>query len=279
VQDVPADLGSTHHAGLARAIAAYAANSTDRMYAGRVVAEMLHGYVLLDSTGTDRSDWPKGAMPAGSRLQFAVLKNDDTGLSGLSAFTSNATLQRHHPGVPLDQLSALVVPAPDVLRMVDTLGFDFLAIDYGSGSMEMPKSMTDSALDGPMNVGIRTALALDPPQRHAAVIAALANSEPSDELVVAVERASIGPNGDMSRMILATAANSAGVRVLCAFTSFTEANLACTNHRFVPQYIENVRQIAMNNGLSGVLLNSATDSDVVTAAELAAIGVRPGPAG
>ncbi len=277
MQEAPADLGSTHHGGLARAIAAYAANPNDVTYSGRVLAEMLHGYVLLDATGTDRSEFSTGAIPAGSHLQFAVLKDDDTELTGLSAFTSNETLQVRHPGVPSDQLAALVVPAPDALRLVDTLGADFLMIDHGSVSVRMQQSMTHSALVGPMNVSIRTALALEAPLRHTEVLAVLASSEPTDELVVAAEKSSIGPDGDLSHMVLSTAVNSAGVRVLSAFTSFTEAMLACSDHSFFPQYIENIRQIAMNNGLGGVLLNSATDRDVVSAAELEAIGPRPSP--
>jgi len=261
----PDDLGNTHHAGLATAIQVYAADPIPTN-AGRVLAQLLYGFVLLDSTGAAPQP-VDGFLPAGSTFGIGVVVGDDE-KPGLAIYSSNAELQAAHPELRSDQLYATVVESTDALGMVGVLGLDFLLIDKAGTAVRFPAEMVASGLAGPVHVRLRAALARPPVERHAAVKAVLADPLPGDQLAVAAVPETVGPNGDLSRMVLRTASNAEGSQVLLAFTSFVEASLGCPGGPYFAQPVENVRQIATNNGLSGVLLNIAIDSDVLIGAEL-----------
>ncbi len=266
----PDDLGSTHHAGLAAAIQVYAADPI-AVNAGRVLAQLQYGFVLLDSTGA--APHPvDGVLPAGSRFGIAFVLDDDD-QRGLAIYSSNAELQAAHPELRPDQLAATVVESIDALGMVAGTGADFLVIDQAGTPVRMPREMAESGCAGPVHVRLRTALARPVTDgRHADVLDVFGHPLEGDQLVVSAVPETIGPNGDLSRMVLRTATNAEGVKVLMVFTSYTEANLRCPGNQFFAQPVENVRQIAINNGLSGILLNVATDFDVLTGAELTAMG-------
>lgn len=257
----PSDLGTTQHAALAAAMAADKDARTPQS-TGRVLAELLYGYVLLDST-----------IATDGRPGVRVITDDD-GASGITIFTSNAAFHAARPGS--EDVTVMVIPSTEALAMITHTNLDFLLINSGHSMMKFTRPNVEFAAQGPNHVRLRTALALPTDQADAAVLDVLAHPDADDELWLAAFPESIGPNGDTSRMVLRAATNAEGNRVLLAFTSRTEAMLGSPDGVYLTQPVPSVRQIATGptpDGapLNGVLLNAGTQQHVVMGDELRAM--------
>ena len=257
----PSDLGTTQHAALAAAMAADK-DASSLESTGRVLAELLYGHVILDST-----------IATDGRAAFRVV-TDDSGASGITIFTSNAVFHAARPGS--EGVAVAVIPSTEALNLITHSNLDFLLIDSGYSMMKFTRPSVEFAAQGPNNVRLRTALASPRDQAHGAVLEVLAHPEADDALWVAAFPETIGPNGDTSRIVLRTATNAEGNRVLLAFTSRTEAMLGSPDGAYLTQLVGSIRQIATGptpDGapLNGVLLNSGTQQHVVMGDELRAM--------
>ncbi len=245
----PADLGRTRHDGLAAAMAA------DRLHpsnegAGRVVAQLLYGYLLLDSRGQQNA-FVMGEGPDGQPELPVFTSNEELG-----AFETDPSAQ-----------TATVVPAPEVLKLVAQSNIGSIIINPGGAPMRFPRETLVAAVTSPLNIRLRQALALPDADRHAAVIELLEHPEPDEPLVLALYPESVPADGDETHAVPMTSTNAEGNKVMLVFTSFTEAMLA-TDGRCTSRTVADALRIASHPSIGGILINPATSGEVVLRAEL-----------
>ena len=246
----PADLGDTHHDQLAAAMAADRAHPSNEGV-GRVVAQLLYGYLLLDTGGQQNA---------------FVMDQGPDGQPELPVFTSNDELAAFQG--ERGPKAAAVVPAPEILKLVAQSNIASIIINPAGAPMRFPRDTLVAAVHSPLNIRLRQALALpDPDGRHAAVLDLLEHPEPGEPLVVALYPESVPEDGDETHAVPMTSTNAEGNKVMLVFTSFTEAMLA-TNGRCTSRTVVDALRIAAHPSIGGILINPATSGEVVLRAEL-----------
>lgn len=250
----PKDLGDTRHDGLAAAMAVDRADSNPDN-SGRVIAQLLYGYLLLDSMGQENG--------------FVVVEGPD-GKPELPIFTSNEEVAAFgRPGEPSQRV--MVMPAPEVLKLVVASNIDSIIINPGGAPMRFMRPTIEFTLQSPLHIRLREALALPlEKERHAAVLNVLAYPTPDEQLVIALYPESIPADGNLTHAVPKTSTNAEGNKVMLVFTSVTEAMLA-TEGRYAWEPVANILRIAEHPSIGGILINQVTDFDVVLRAELQAM--------
>lgn len=222
---------------------------------GRVLAQLLYGYVLLDSMGRDNA-FVVGAGPDGK--------------PELPIFTSNEEVAAFTP--PGDApLKSIVVPAPEALRLIVDSNIDSIIINPGGAPMRFLRPTIEFTMSSPLHIRLRQALALlQQKERHAEVLDVLAHPTPDEQLVIALYPESIPADGNLTHAVPMTSTNAEGNKVMLVFTSVTEAMLA-TKAKYAWQPVVDILRIAAHPSIGGILINQVTDFDVVLRAELEAM--------
>jgi hypothetical protein len=282
VQQPPPAVGAVEHPGLAAASRAFIADRDQETWT-RLLAQLLHGYVLLDATETvDALPTGDGPLPAGVTMRFRTV-TDPAGRTGLTLFTSQAEIHRALAPERVADAKALIQPLPEALA----LGFDFVVIDPAdpTAGAVVDREVIDQLQRQPVDPGLRAALELGD-ERRAAVLEILAAEPVEAPLTVAVDPDSLTPDGDLTQARLRTSTSPSGTTVLPVFTSFVEVALRHAADRPVALDVDQVLAMAASDGFDGLVVNPGSSWIVLTGDEVrevisrraASAGREPGTA-
>jgi hypothetical protein len=219
---------------------------------GRVLAQLLYGYLLLDS---------------GSHSNAFVVDTTPENGPELPVFTSNKELIAARGG---QSSNAMVVPAPEVLKLVAQSNIASMIINPAGAPMRFQRESLVAAAQSPLNIRLRQSLALGDAERHAAVLDALNHPGADEPLIIALYPESVPADGDLTHAVPMTSTNSEGNKVMLVFTSYTEGMLA-TEARYAARSVADILRIASHPSIGGVLINPATSGEVVLRAKLTAM--------
>ncbi len=234
------------NAPLRYAIAQFAETSEQSAYL-EVVRNILHGALLLDTTGSEIAMTEDGAsIAAGSTFAFREGTGPD-GERALFAFTRQAEVAKMHEDEPA-AVQTLAQPAAATLAFALEHGYTWLYLDPAGPTCGVKLADIQFALKTERNDAVKTALDTDGPTwKKNAVIDALALG---GKLLYAVNQT---PEGVQVR----TSTNPEGQSVALAFTSAAEVVVRSTADSWAAIDVSRIVSDALGEHFSGLVINPA----------------------
>ncbi|MGV8894962.1 MAG: SseB family protein [Rhodoglobus sp.] len=234
------------NASLRHAIAQFVEKSDQSSYL-EVVRNILHGSLLLDTTGSEIAMTEDGSSIAeGSTFAFREGTGPD-GERALFAFTRQAEVVRMHEDAPA-AVQTVAQPAAATLAFAAEQGYTWLYLDPAGPTCGVKLADIEFALKTARNDAVKTALDTDGPTwMKTAVIDALSKG---GTLLYAVNET---PDGVQVR----TSTNPDGQHVALAFTSAAEVVVRSTSDSWTAIDVSRIVSDALGENFSGLVINPA----------------------
>lgn len=234
-----------------------------------VLRHCLHGFLLLDVTGSEIEVDDQGQIAEGSTISIRGGEGPD-GESAIFAFTSQEQLARMYPdggaaeGV---QVQSLVQEAAGVLELIREQEASWLLLDAGGPSVALSADDIDFALRVPRNDAVRAAV--DPGVPREALLEALRQPGP---LSLAVDAPELEPGEEQTEStpvrVRTLDAPDGNGQALAVFTSGPEVIALSPDDRIATQDASELVALAANGDFGGLLVNAAGPWAYVTVEEL-----------
>jgi hypothetical protein len=219
-----------------------------------VLRHCLHGYLLLDVTGSEITMTDDGQIAPGSTISVRGGEGPD-GRPAMFAFTSHEQITRMYTEDGVETQS-LVQSAAGVLELCRSQESGWLYLDPAGPTCALGAEDIDFALRVPRNDAVRAAL--EPGVPRAELLAAL-HAEGSLSLAIIADdlEAGVVHDGAEVRVRTTEAPDGSAEPVLAAFTSGPELLARAPGDRVATQSSADVLALARDGGFAGLLLNAA----------------------